>query len=95
MAFVVRTLGTEPDPAKRLRQKQGQKLREYRVKFRRYSLRQLAELMSQQDGITVTPQAIGMWERGKMTPRPHHQVAICRALDVMPSAIFGLDQEVA
>ena len=92
---MVRTLGTEPDPARRLRQKQGGKLKEYRTKFRRLSLRQLAELMNAQPGISVTPQSIGMWESGRMTPRPHMQVAICRALDVMPSAIFGLDQEVA
>lgn len=91
----VQTLGREPDPAKRLRQKQGAKLREIRTKFRGLSAAEVAERMNELDGITITQQAISQWERGETTPRPHLQVAVCKVLDVHPSSIWNLDAEVA
>lgn len=91
---MVRTFGHEPDPAKQLRLKQGGRLKEARTKFRKLTLEQLATKMSE-GGVAVTPQAISLWERGGATPRPHMQVAVCRALDVPHSSIYGLDQEVA
>jgi transcriptional regulator with XRE-family HTH domain len=91
---MVQTVGREPDPAKRLRKKQGARLRDVRKNFRGLTLEQVADRM-RGHGVDVTPQSISMWETGVTTPRPHMQVAVCRVLDVMPSSIFGLDTEVA
>lgn len=89
---MVLTVGHEHDPAKRIRQRQGARLRDTR-RLRNLTLRQLADRMCAQEGITVTPQAISQWENGTTTPRQHMQVAIARALDVPPSLIFSLDTE--
>lgn len=94
MASVV-TIGHDPDPARRLRRKQGARLREIRTKFRDLTMQQVAERMNQLDGISITQQAISQWENGETTPRPHMQVAICKVLDVHPSTIWNLDAEVA
>ena len=94
-ALMVIQLGHEPNPAKRLRQKQGKTLRQIRVDFRQLSMVQVVERMSALDGITITQQAISQWERGETTPRPHLKVAICKVLDVHPSSIWNLDAEVA
>lgn len=93
MANVI-AVGYEPNPARRLRSKQGARLRDVRTKLRALTLEQVAERMEAM-GVPVTAQAISMWERGDTTPRPHMQVAVCRVLDVLPSSIFGLDGEVA
>lgn len=44
--------------------------------------RQLAETVG------VTPQAVGTWERGEATPRPHIQTEVARALGVAWSVLF-------
>ena len=88
-------LGHEPNPAKRLRQKQGALLRQIRTEFRRKTVAQVVAAMNALDGITITQQAVSQWERGETTPRPHLKVAICRVLDVHPSSIWNLDGEVA
>jgi len=89
---MVITVGHESDPARRLRQRQGAQIRQVRH-FRNLTLRQLAERMSQQEGISVTSAAVSEWERGVSTPRQHMQVALCKALDTPWSPIFGLDAE--
>ena len=88
-------LGHEPDAAKRLRQKQGDMLRQIRKDFRGLSIQQVVDKMNAQEGVTITQQAVSQWERGDTTPRPHLKVAICRALDVSPSSIWNLDAEAA
>ena len=91
---MVITVGHEADPARRIRKAQGGKLRQYR-KLRGLTLREVAEAMNDMPGVAVTPQAIGQWELGNATPRPHMQLAVARALDFLPSAVFGLDAEAA
>lgn len=90
----LQTFGQEPDPAKRLRQKEGAKLRELRTVFRGLTMEEVAERMEAL-GVPVTQQAISLWENGKASPRPHMRVAICKVLDVSPSSIWNLDAEVA
>jgi transcriptional regulator with XRE-family HTH domain len=92
---MVQTIGHEPNPARRLRLRQGARLREVRTSLRGLTLQELAARMNAQEGVTITPQAISMWERGDTSPRPHLQVAVAKALDVLPSSIFGLDAEAA
>lgn len=81
-------LGSEPDPAKRIRHRQGEKIRKTR------QLRQMtvADLAAQ---VGVHESAISHWETGRFAPRQHHQLALARALDVPHSMIFGLDAEAA
>lgn len=86
--MAVRKIGTEKDPAKRIRQRQGRALRQIR-EMRGLSMEELAQVVGVTDG------AISQWETGRFTPRQHHQVAVARALDVPWSTIFGLDGEVA
>lgn len=85
----------DADPAKRLRKKQGDQLRLIRTKLRGLTIREVAERMNELPGIQITEQAIGMWERGDTSPRPHFRIAICKVLDTHPSAIWNLDVEVA
>lgn len=94
MAEVI-TIGHDPDPARRLRKKQGERLRAIRSGFRHLTMQQVAERMNEIEGISITQQAISQWENGETTPRPHMQVAICKVLDVPPSSIWNLDAEVA
>jgi len=89
---MVITVGHDADPARRLRTRQGAQIRQHRH-YRKLTLRQLADRMCEQEGITVTSQAISEWERGGSTPRQHLQVALCRALDTPWSGIFGLDAD--
>lgn len=77
-------LGHEPDPAKALRQKHGQKIAEMRS-FRSMTREELAT------AVDVTPAAVGMWERGETSPRPHKQIAIARALDVPHAVLFPME----
>ena len=76
--------GSEPDPARRIRIRQGENIRKARV-LRGMTPAELAEAV----GVTVS--AISQWETGRYSPRQHHQLAICRALDVAHSFVFGLD----
>lgn len=81
-------VGTEPDPRKRIRQKQGTKIRKARA-MRGWSIAEFA------DKVGATVGAVSHWETGRYSPRPAMQVAIAKTLDVPWSFIFGLDDEVA
>lgn len=83
MADVV-TLGHEPDPAKRLRQRWGSKIAQTRA------LRELSRA-DVADRVGVSEQAVGMWERGETAPRWHHQLAIADALDVPHGVLFPME----
>jgi transcriptional regulator with XRE-family HTH domain len=85
---VVLTVGHEPDAARRIRRRQGEKIRRIRV-MREMSIHELAAAVGVSDG------AISQWETGRFAPRQDKQVAIAKALDVPWSTIFDLDGEVA
>lgn len=85
---MVTKVGTEKDPAKRIRQRQGKAIRQVR-EMRGMTNRELAELVG------VTPGAISQWETGTHSPRQHHQAKVARVLDVPWSTLFGLDGEAA
>lgn len=89
---MVITYGQEPDPAKRIRQHQGARLRQAR-ELRGLTQAQLAQLIIDTCDIPITAQAISLWETGTSSPRPHLQVAVARALGVAPSLLFSLDAE--
>lgn len=91
---MVITSGSDPNPARRLRARQGAKIRTHR-EFRKWTIAQLAARMCEQEGITITVAAISDWERGVSTPRPHHQVALAKALDTPWSSLFSLDDAAA
>lgn len=77
-------IGTEPDPAKRLRQAWGRNIastRELRGRTR-------AELAV---AVEVTEAAVGMWERGETSPRPHIQIHIARFLGVPHGVLFPME----
>lgn len=81
-------LGTEPDPRRRIRKRQGEAIRKVR-QLKQISIAEFAEQLA------VTPGAVSQWETGRFSPRQTMQVRIARVLDVPWSMIFGLDQEVA
>jgi transcriptional regulator with XRE-family HTH domain len=81
-------IGHEPDPAKRIRQRQGATIRKIR-KMRGLSIQALAE------GVDVSPGAVSQWETGRYTPRQDVQVRIAKTLDVPWSMVFGLDADSA
>lgn len=81
-------MGTEKDPAKRIRTRQGEKIRQAR-KIRKLTARQLAELVG------VTEGAVIHWETGRFSPRQAMQVRIAHELEVPWSFLFALDGEVA
>lgn len=83
---MVLKVGHEPNPAKRIRQKQGETMRKIRL-LREKSIHDLAEAVGVTDG------AVSQWETGRFTPRQEIQVRIAKALDVPWSTIFGLDAE--
>lgn len=82
------TLGTDPDPGRRIRTRQGNAIRSTR-KLRGLKVDELAE------SIGVSAGAIRHWETGRFSPKQAHQVAIARALDVPWVVLFGLDGEAA
>lgn len=81
-------LGTEPDPAKRIRQRQGASIRKTR-ELRDLSICEFAEAVGKTAG------AVSQWETGRYTPRLVVQVRIAKVLDVPWSMLFGLDSEAA
>jgi transcriptional regulator with XRE-family HTH domain len=81
---MVRTIGVEQDPAKRIRQRQGGAIRSTR-ELRGITPEELAEQLD------VTVGAVRHWETGRFTPRQTHQVAIAKALGVPWGVLFGLD----
>ena len=74
-------IGTEQDPAVRLRQLWGTNIKRAR-ELRGMSRADLA------DAVEVTEAAVGMWERGETSPRPHLQLAIARAVDTEHKLLF-------
>lgn len=84
--MVVMKVGREPNPAKRIRLRQGEMIRKVRT-MRAMSMGDLAEK------VDVTVGAVSQWETGRFTPRQDVQVRIAKALDMPWSAIFGLDGE--
>lgn len=84
MVTQVITFGTESDPAKRLRLRQGAAIRTVR-KMRGLTPAELATKIGK------TPSAVSQWELGTYTPRQSVQVLIAKTLDVPWSMLFGLD----
>lgn len=78
-------MGSEKDLRKRIRLSQGGKIRQAR-KLRDLTARQLGDLVG------VTEGAVLQWERGRTTPRQHHQALLAKKLDVPWSFLFGLDE---
>lgn len=74
-------LGTEQDLAVRLRQMWGRNLKGTR-ELRELSRADLAEKVG------VSEAAVGMWERGETSPRPHLQALIAQALDTRHDLLF-------
>ena len=81
---MVHIIGEEPDPAKRIRLRQGEKIRSTR-KLRDMTVEEMAE------AVDVTPGAIRHWETGRYSPRAHHQLAIAKVFGVPHGVLFGLD----
>lgn len=77
-------VGLETDPAARLRQGWGRKIREVR-QLREMSRSELARRLD------VSAAAVGQWERGETTPRPHLQIAIARELEVPHGVLFPME----
>lgn len=90
----MRTLGHEPDPAKRLRTKWGNEMRYTRKELRGWTLDQVAEKMAEL-GYRVTPQAISQWERGQTSPRRHFQIGWCKVVGRPHHEVFVMDDEAA
>lgn len=90
----VRTIGQEPDPAKRLRKKWGDEMRYTRRTLKGWTLDQLAAEMTDA-GYPVTPQAISFWERGESSPRPHHQLGWCKVTGRLHGDVFVMSDEAA
>jgi transcriptional regulator with XRE-family HTH domain len=84
---MVLRVGHEPDRAKRIRQRQGNTIRQVR-QMRGMSIAEFA------DNVGVSPGAVSHWETGKITPRQHHQVRIAQVLDTPWGVLFSLDGEV-
>lgn len=84
---VVRTIGQEVNPAKRLRLRWGAEMRYTRQKLLGWTLDELARRMSQA-GYPVTAQAISSWERGETSPRPHHQLGWCQVVGRPHQEVF-------
>lgn len=77
------TVGREPDPAKRLRKAWGVNIAHLR-ELRGLTRAELAERVG------VTEQAVGTWERGESSPRPHLQIAVAEALDCEHGVVFPM-----
>ncbi len=84
---MVHTFGEESDPARRIRVKQGQRIRQYR-KLRDMTQKQLAQAFNP----PLTEATISQWENGHTTPRQHIQVELARILDCPWNILFGLDR---
>lgn len=80
----VQQIGTEPDPAKRLRTRWGASIAQVRG-LRSMTRDELAE------AVGVSASAVGMWERGETSPRDHHRAAVARALDVPVAVLFSVE----
>lgn len=76
-------IGTERDPATRLRKLWGENIKTTR-ELRGMSRAELG------DACGVTEAAVGMWERGETAPRPHLQIKAAEALNTAHSALFPM-----
>ena len=45
-------------------------------------------------GVTVSPQAVGQWMSGTVAPKPSTMAAISRVLRVPPRTLFAIDASV-
>lgn len=90
--MVIRT--REPDPGKRIRQRQGTLIRQVRT-MRGMGIKELADAINALNvpKLSVTPGAVSHWETGTASPRQVTQLAIAKVLDVPWSTIFSLDGE--
>jgi hypothetical protein len=91
---VVRRIGREADPAKRLRQKWGAEMRHTRLNLLGDTLDEFAAKMAKA-GYPVTAQAISLWERGDTSPRPHHQLGWCKVAGRRHAEVFVMDEAAA
>lgn len=89
-----RTIGQEPDPAKRLRQRWGKEMRFTRVNLLDKTLDELAKEMTEA-GYQVTGAAISNWERGENYPRYHLQLGWCKVTGRRHSEVFVMTDEAA
>lgn len=89
---VIRT--REPDPGKRIRQRQGTHIRQVRT-MRGLTVKDVADAINALEvkGLNVTAGAVSHWENAKASPRQVTQLAIAKVLDVPWSTIFSLDGE--
>lgn len=82
-------IGSEQDPAKRLRQEWAESLREH-LKAAGLSQKQFGRALADQ-GCKVSQQAISQWLLGETAPRPHHQAACAAALRVPARRLFPIE----
>lgn len=82
MAEII-AVGRETDPAKRLRKAWGENIARLRA-LRGLTRADLAQRVG------VTEQAVGTWERGETSPRPHLQIAVAAALDCEHGVVFPM-----
>lgn len=91
--MVIKT-GREPDPGKRIRQRQGTLIRQVRT-MRGMSAKELAASITALDvkGVSATTAAVSQWENGSASPRQLMQLAIAQVLDVPWLTLFSLENE--
>lgn len=83
------TVGTEPNPITRRRQKWAENLKlhmKYQGISRKALRLRLADL-----GVTVTEQAIGCWLRAETAPRAEHQAALAAILEAPVHLLFPIE----
>lgn len=83
------SIGTEPDPAKRLRREWAESLAEHMAAVG-MTRKQLQHALTEH-GVEVTMQGIGCWLRGETSPRPHHQAALSRIFRVPARRLFPIE----
>lgn len=83
------TIGTESDPAKRLRLEWAESLEEHMAAVG-MTRKQLQQALRER-GVEVTMQGIGCWLRGETSPRPHHQAALASVFSVPARRLFPIE----
>lgn len=87
----VQTVGIEPDPERRIRQRWGQNLAqtlEMRGESRKWLVNELAKI-----GVPISLQAVGYWINGDTAPTPAKQAALANVLQVPVHALFPITVE--
>lgn len=87
---LVRTIGVEPDPAKRLRKRWGTEMRYTREQLLHWTLDELAARMVAA-GYQITAQAISSWERGDTSPKWSNQIGWCKVVGRTHHEVFVMD----